>query len=179
MIFTNSCVNGDYLETNFLECQDILYLIHDVETLNSLNNNSAGVEKKPFQEQVNKLGYKATNVYKEQRNALGLVIGQKTIGIHLGTPLDYGFSNKLGEKILLDKRNLQITMMIDAKTGIIYGNEDKLLAFRTHSNFIDSGQYFDLMPKHECIVEIVKKMRAIDAEETDKFLREFLKWKNL
>ena len=40
------------LNLSFLECQDIMMLIHDVETLNSKNNYSAGLLKKPFQEQV-------------------------------------------------------------------------------------------------------------------------------
>ena len=47
--FHESCIEGNYLKTNFEECKDILKLIHDVESLNGKNNFSAGIEKQPFQ----------------------------------------------------------------------------------------------------------------------------------
>lgn len=177
--FHNSNLNGNILNTNFEECMDILYLIHDVETLNGLNNFSSGLEKQPFQEQVNKLGYKASKNYNQQRNSLNLVNGQMTLGTHGGAPLDYGLSNKNGKPVSLDVSKLKYTMLIDANTGLIYGTEDKLKAFRANSLFINNGYYFDLMPMHSCIIEIVNKMMLCDSQRTISFLINNLKWEEI
>ena len=177
--FHDSNINGRYLISNFEECKDILLLIHDVETLNGLRNYSSGLEKRPFQDQVNRLGYSASSSYTQQRFNFDLVLGQMTLGTHGGTPLDYGISNKKGSNILLDKNNLKISMMIKAETGIIYGVEDKLKAYRSHPLYINNGYYFDLMPMHNCIVEIVSQMMAYNAVETKNFLENVLKWKEI
>ncbi len=177
--FHASQIDNNYLKTNFEECKDILILIHDVEHLNGENNYSAGLQKQPFQQQVNKLGFRVSNLYFQQRTINNLVLGQMILGTHSGTPLDYGQSNKRGECFLLDISKLQISMMIDARTGMIYGEEDKLKAYRNSPLFINSGFYFDLMPKHECIVEIVNKMLNYDFNKTIDFLKNILKWEKI
>ena len=85
----DSRISNGLLSLSFEECQDIMILIHDVETLNGISNFSSGLEKQPFQEQVNKLGYKASSSYEQRRFVEGLVQGQMTLGTHGGTPLDY------------------------------------------------------------------------------------------
>ena len=177
--FHSSQIVDNKLKTNFEECKDILYLIHDVETLNGVNNFSAGLEKKPFQEQVNKLGFRANNKYQQKRFDLNLVIGQMTLGVHDGSPLDYGLSNKDGDEIFLDLNNLKYSMEIDAKTGLIYGREDKLKAFRNNDKFINSGFYYDLMPIHSCLIEIVSKMLDKNKEATILFLKNNLLWEEI
>ena len=179
MDFHFSNIIDGFLKTNILECEDILCLIHDVESLNGEFNYSSGLEKTPFQQQVNRLGYKATNKYVSQRNEKGLVLGQMTLGIHGGEPLDYGLSDKESFDVFLDTNNLKVSMIIDAKTGIIYGYEDKLKAYRNDPHFINEGTYFDLMPMHSCVVEIVEKMLDVDYEETIRFLEEVLMWEKL
>ena len=174
--FHDSLIDNNYLKTNFEECKDILILIHDVEHLNGERNYSAGLQKQPFQQQVNRLGFKTSNLYVQQRKTNNLVLGQMTLGTHGGTPLDYGESNKKGKEILLNILNLNKRMMIDARTGIIYREEDKLKAYRNSPFFINRGFYFDLMPKHECIVEIVNEMLNCDVNKTLNFLKDVLKW---
>lgn len=177
--FHESQTDAKYLLTNFEECKDILLLIHDVETLNGENNNSAGLEKKPFQQQVELLGYSASSIYQQQRYNCNLVLGQMTLGTHDGIPLDYGISNKSGDVIYLNKNNLKISMRINAQTGLIYGNEDKLKAYRNNPLFINEGYYFDLMPMHSCIVEIVNKMLDFNRSATIDYLKNILKWREL
>ena len=180
MDFHDSNINNGYLVTSFEECKDMMLLIHDVETFNGLNNYSAGVTKLPFQTQVNQLGFKTTNRYTQQRINEGLVTGQMTLGVHSGTPLDYGESNRADNRcIYLDISKLDITMMINAKTGIIYGTEDKLKAYRNNPLFVNNGQYFDLMPKHNCMIEIVTKMFNYDPIQTRDFLINTLQWEEI
>lgn len=177
--FHDSSLKDNHLISNFEECKDILLLIQDVEKLNGRVNLSAGLEKLPFQEQVSKLGYKADNSYEEQRKVRNLVLGQMTLGTHGGCPLDYGISDKKGVPVSLNLANLKISMMINAATGIAYGTEDKLKAYRNHPQFVDKGEYFDLMPAHSCIVEIVGAMMRADKNRTVDFLENDLKWKKI
>ena len=125
------------------------------------------------------LGYKSTNNYNYKRYDRGLVLGQMTLGNHFGSPIDYGISNKNGKIVKLNTDNLKISMNIDAKTGMIYGVEDKLKAYRDNPYFIDEGYYFDLMPMHKCIIEIVYKMMEVDSDETISFLLNELKWERI
>ena len=130
--FHSTQIRETNLITNFEECKDILYLIHDVEVYNAKYNKSAGLEKESFQKQVQLLGYKATSNYIEKRNRLGLVSGQMVLGRHEGTPLDYGYSNKTGETIILDTNKLKWALKINVengKAGKGYGSEDKLKAY--------------------------------------------------
>ena len=164
---------------SYEECKNILILIQDVEKLNGLVNSTAGLFKPPYRNVINKLFFDPTHEYLESRYTYDLVLNKMVLGNHSGAPLDYGKDVHNIKDLCLDIRNLQIQMFIDARTGIIYGNEDKLKAYRNELEFISSGMYFDLMPKHNCIIEIVSKMMEYDKTQTEKFLIEILKWKKL
>jgi hypothetical protein len=180
MDFHYSSIDDNSLLVSYEECEKMLILIHDVETLNGKYNYSAGILKQPFQQQVNRLGFRATNKYQESRYDNGLVYGQMTLGTHGGSPLDYGlFRDSSIRNIKLDINNLKIVMTIDAKTGHIYGNEDKLIAYRQFQEFFNYGYYFDLMPMHSCIVEIVSKMMAFDKNRTLNFIDSKLRWEKI
>lgn len=168
-----------YLHLSYEECKSILILIQDVEKLNGLVNSNAGLLKRPYGSVVNELRFDPTDEYIESRDLYDLVLDKMVLGNHSGTPLDYGKDAHTKHDLCLDIRNLQIQMFIDARTGIIYGYEDKLKAYRNEPEFISSGKYFDLMPKHNCLIEIVTKMMEYDKVSTEKFLIEELKWKKL
>ena len=111
---------------------------------------------------------------------MGLVSGQMTLGNHSGSALDYGISTRSDNKeIPLDISKLKISMKINAQTGIIYGTEDKLKAYISNSYFINNGYYFDFMPMHNCMIEIVNKMMTYDSKATIEFLLNELKWVNI
>lgn len=175
--FHCSRIENGNLCVSFEECKDILSLMHDVEYHNSQFNYSAGIMKGPFQAPINSLGYTTTANYQELRFNRGLVTGQMTLGTHNGDPLDYGASRRLDTtEVKLDISKLNIRMNIDSKTGIIYGTEDKLKAYRNSGDFINDGYYFDLMPKHDCMIEIFKKMYSVNPDETINFVMNQLKW---
>lgn len=177
MDFHNSMIRDGNLYVSFEECEDILCLMHDVEYHNSKSNFSAGIMKGPFQAPINTLGFTTTEKYSELRRIKNLVKGQMTLGTHNGTPLDYGISLRNDNPCIgLDISKLNIKMNINAVTGIIYGTEDKLKAYRNSNYFINSGYYFDLMPKHDCMIEIFNKMYAINPQRTLDFVTSQLKW---
>lgn len=174
----NNIIDGN-LHLNYEECKSILILIQDVEKLNGLVNFNAGLLKPSYRSVVNELLFDPTDDYVESRDLYNLVLGKKVLGNHSGTPLDYGKDVHTIPNLFLDIRNLQIQMSIYARTGMIYGREDKLKAYRNEPEFISSGRYFDLMPKHNCVIEIVTKMMEYDKISTEKFLIEELKWKKI
>ena len=177
MDFHCSKIFNGKLIVSFEECKDMLTLMHDVEYHNSKFNYSAGIMKSPFQAPINSLGFTTTTNYKELRLKRSLVLGQMTLGVHNGSPLDYGASRRIDDNLIeLDIDKLNIRMNIDSETGIIYGKEDKLKAFRQQFDFINKGYYFDLMPKHDCMIEIVSKMMKFNKEKTLVFLYDELKW---
>lgn len=177
--FHEDNISNNKLYLSYEECQNLLILIQDVEKLNGLVNSTAGLLKLPYKTIVNALSYDTTDNYLELRNNKGLVLGQMVLGNHTGSPLDFGKDTHNTKDLYLDISSLEIKMFIDANSGIIYGKEDKLKAYREQPEFISSGRYFDLMPKHICIVEIVKKMLEYDKEKTELFLKDVLKWKKL
>ena len=178
--FHETYLDGDDLLLSFSECQDILILMHDVEVLNSTQNNSAGILKDAFVSPVKELGWTTTDQYTPLRYSRGLVYGKMNLGVHDGEKLEFGkISLARDRDVRLNTRNLRVSMMIDAKTGIIYGTEDKLKAYRSSVDFIPEGRYYDLMPVHECMKEIVRKMFMKDENATVQFLTEQLKWKKI
>lgn len=178
--FHCSKIEDGCLCVSFDECKDILCLMHDVEFHNSQFNYSAGIMKGPFQTPINLLGYTTTTNYRELRSLKGLVLGKMTLGTHNGDPLDYGASRRKDtSKVMLDINKLNIKMNIDSKTGIIYGTEDKLKAYRSEIDFVNDGFYFDLMPKHDCMIEIFQKMYLTNPYETIDFVIKELKWTKL
>lgn len=177
--FHEENITNNNLYLSFEECKSLLILIQDVEKLNGLVNSTAGLLKPPYRKVINKLAFDPTDEYIESRYIHGLVLDKMILGNHLGAPLDYGKDIHSAHDLCLDIRNLQIQMLINAKTGIIYGQEDKLKAYRKETEFISNGKYFDLMPKHDCIIEIVTKMMKYNKIGTEKFLIEELKWKKL
>lgn len=175
--FHESNIGDGKLFLSYEECKNILILIQDVEKLNGLVNSTAGLLKPPYRSVINLLSFDPTDIYKELRHNHHLVLDKMILGNHVGTPLDYGKDAHTEKELYLDINNLQIQMFIDAKTGIIYGNEDKLKAYRNEPEFIFAGKYFDLMPKHDCVIEIVTKMMEYDEAQTEDFLINVLKWK--
>ncbi|MBE7074237.1 MAG: hypothetical protein E7379_04025 [Clostridiales bacterium] len=174
-----SSIADNNLYLSYEECKNLLILIQDVEKLNGLENSTAGLLKSPYRSVIKKLSFEPTDTYQELRHNNHLVLNKMILGNHIGTPLDYGKDIHTEKELYLDIQNLQIQMFIDAKTGIIYGNEDKLKAYRSEPEFVFTGKYFDLMPKHNCIIEIVTKMIKYNKIQTEKFLIEILKWKKL
>ena len=176
--FHDSQISNGYLLTNFDECKDMMYLIQDVEVYNQVNNQTAGLLKPAYSSQVRILGYTPTNKYLQMRQNLNLVLGQDVLGTHSGTPLDYGKSDKISNyQIKLNLSNLRYSCNIPAKTGLRNGfAEDKLRAFRKFRGFINEGTYYDLMPAHSCIIEIVNEMLKCDQTATINFLKNDLKW---
>ena len=164
------------LEVSFEDCKNILILMHDVEKLNSMFNISAGLDKPSFQEPISEFNYKVGNEYQEKRQVKKMILGQGSSGRNSGSKLDYGFCGTDRKQIELDLSKLEVGIMIDAKTGTLYGSEDKLKHFRSHSYFIKDGKYFDLMPKHNCIKEIVSKMLSFNQADTINFLENELGW---
>lgn len=169
----------DKLYLSFEECKNILILLQDVEQLNGTNNRNAGILKRPYRDVVNSLNFDVTDEYVESRFERDLVLGEMVLGNHFGLPLDYGKDTHTAEDLWLDINNLRIQTFADATTGIIYSNEDKLKAFRREPEFIPNGRYFDLMPQHSCIIEIVSKMSEYDEFQTQNFLTNVLKWEKL
>lgn len=175
--FHESIIKGDQLHLSFQECMNILILIQDVEKLNGTVNKTAGLLKTPYRSVVNQLGFDTTHVYQETRFNQGLVLGQMMLGNHMGSPLDYGKDIHDYKDLALNIRNLTIQMFIDAKTGLAFNwKEDKLKAYRNEKEFMPYGKYFDLMPKHICLIEIVGKMSEYDRKTTENFLINILKW---
>lgn len=177
--FHESSIRNNNLYLSYEECKNILILIQDVEKLNGLVNSTAGLLKPPYRSVINRLSFEPTDTYKELRYNHDLVLDKMILGNHTATPLDYGKDTHTAKELCLDIKNLQIQMFIDSKTGVIYGNEDKLKAYRNEPEFVFTGKYFDLMPKHICITEIVTKMIKYDKNQTDKFLIDVLKRKKL
>ena len=177
--FHERCIDKGKLYLSYEECKNILILIQDVEKLNGIVNSSAGLLKLPYRSVVNRLLFDTQDSYIELRNNRNLVLGQMTLGNHQGLPLDYGKDCNYTKEICLNINKLQIKMYVDARTGLVYGIEDKLKAYRNEPEFVATGRYFDLMPKHECIIEIVNKMMEYDRLSTRDFLINTLKWKSL
>ena len=177
--FHSSMINNGFLNLSYEECKNILILIQDVETINGYTNNTAGLLKSSYRSVVNQLNYDTTNEYTESRLQRGLVIGKMVLGNHNGNSLDYGKDINENKNINLDITKLDVKMNVNAKSGLVYGTEDKLKAYRREEEFIDSGYYFDLMPIHRCIIEIINKMLEYDALQTECFLINILKWKKL
>ncbi len=171
-----SYVDDLKLKCSFDECKQMLLLIQDVEYLNGLQNSSSGVQKPAYRSVVNSIGYDTTADYLEQRQNFNLVKGQMILGNHRGNPLDYGKStNENSPEIVLDIIKLQVKFYIDAQAEN-NSNFDKLKAYRNDIDFVNDGRYFDLMPKHSCLVEIIEKMKSFNHEETENFLINTLKW---
>ena len=175
--FHESSIENNKLYLSYDECKNILILIQDVEKLNGLVNSTAGLLKTPYRSVINELWFDPTDDYTELRYNKNLVLGKMVLGNHTGSPLDYGKDVHFSKEVCLEIDALQVKMLIDAKSGKIYGMEDKLKAYRREPEFVAAGSYFDLMPKHSCVKEIVSKMLEHDKPQTEKFLIDVLKWK--
>ena len=170
-----TCVNKitRQWQTSFEELEMVMLLLHDVEVL---NQPGLGTTKPAFREVVQSLGYEPTLAYRQQRQEFNLVCGQSVMGRHGGAGLDWGRFSSWCTPIFLDLSELQVACFIQASTGRLYGPEDKLSCYRQHPEFINTGEFYDLMPKYMVMKPIMTGMMKIDRNRADKFARTFLKW---
>ena len=162
--------------TSFEELEMVMLLLHDVEVL---NQPVLGATKPAFKVVVQSLGYEPTLEYRQQRQLFGLVCGQSVMGRHDGVGLDWGRFVSHNIAIDLDVSKLQVACFIQAATGRLYGYEDKLSCYRQHPDFINTGEFYDLMPKHFVMNPIMHSLMTIDRIRADKFARDCLKWTTL
>lgn len=159
--------------TSFEELGMIMLLLHDVEVL---NQPQLGATKPAFRVVVQSLGYEPTLQYRQQRDRLGLVLGQSVMGRHNGVGLDWGRYTSTHTPMAISTDGLEVATYIQASNGRLYGNEDKLSCYRRHPDFCDHGEFYDLMPKHVVMRNIVLAMKQCDAERTERFVTKWLKW---
>ncbi len=177
--FHSDDLDENLLSVSLTDCENILILMQDVELINAQTNQTAGLLKPAFSSVVKMLGYVPTKEYFEQRNARGLIISSMVLGKHSGEPLDYGKSkNEDTKSIKLNLENLKISFKIWTNKSTFQG-EDKLKAFRQDADFLPTNFYYDLMPQHSCMLEIVQKMKAFDSKKTENFLLNTLKWRKI
>lgn len=170
-----TCVNKftRQWQTSFEELGMVMLLLHDVEVL---NQPDLGATKPAFKVIVQALGYEPTLEYQQQRQRFNLVCGQSVMGRHGGSGLDWGRFSSRRTPMFLDISELQVACFIQASTGRLYGYEDKLSCYRHHPDFINTGEFYDLMPKHMVMKPIMTGMMKVDRVRADKFARNFLKW---
>lgn len=165
--------------TSFEEIMMCLILLHDVETANM---SSIALTKGSFRDAVHKIGYEPSSAYSEMRSTMGLVKDQCVMGRHNGAPLDWGYYGCRDTPIDLDITGLQVAGFVNAMDGKLSGKtwvrdkEDKLSCFRSDPNFIPTGMYYDLMPKHNVIIPLARHLLAKDAVRADCFFKNILKW---
>jgi len=161
--------------TSFEELEMAMILLHDVEVL---NQPLMGTTKKAFSAVVESLGYKPTLDYRQQREQLGLVFGKSVMGRHDGDPLDWGRFESFMTPITISLIGLDRAGFIRASDGHsrFSSYEDKLLCYRGHSDFVQEGEYYDLMPVHAVMKPFIEAMKRCDAERTETFVSEMLKW---
>lgn len=159
--------------TSFEELAMAMILLHDVEVM---NQPTLGATKPAFKAVVQSLGYEPTLRYVQQRQRLGLVVGQCVMGRHNGIGLDWGRCASQKTPIEVDVSDFQVAAYIRASDGRLYGTEDKLSCYREHKDFCRQGEFYDLMPKHVVMNPIVTAMKAKDLPRAEKFVREWLKW---
>ena len=162
--------------TSFEELGMCLMLLQDVEVKNV---PSQGPTKPAFRDVVRSVGYEPSKAYVEQRNRFNLVKGKCVMGRHDGEELDWGYYSNVRTPIDIDITDLEVATFIDAKTGRLYGSEDKLSCFRSDPNFNQDGFYYDLMPRHVVMVPIVKSMIKCDEQRANNFFERFLRWQKI
>lgn len=175
--FHDSNIKDNFLKLSFNSCEDLLCLMHDVEVINMKINSTAGLLKPAIASVVADMGFKTTNNYVSQRYKRELVLGKMVLGSHDGEPLEFGKSTKNDtDFVLLDINKLKINYTIPVDNGLLWGVEDKLKAFRNDADFINNGNYFDLMPMHICMLEIFDKMRTFNPTKAYSFAINILNW---
>ena len=162
-----------YNKLTYIILSMAMILLHDVEVM---NQPTLGTTKPAFKIVVQSLGYEPTLRYVQQRQQFGLVVGQCVMGRHSGNGLDWGRCASLDTPMEIDISGFRVAAYIRASDGRLYGDEDKLSCYRGHRDFCKDGEFYDLMPKHEVMNPIVTAMKATDAQRTEKFVRESLKW---
>lgn len=167
----SSSGNRRVWNTSFEELQVFLILLQDIELR---NNPSVGITKPDFDKYVRELGYEATLSYRISGHKYAL--GEAVMGRHLGYPLPWGFYSDDTTPIKLDITNLRYDYVvpIDSDKAI-----DMLSYCKGHPNFERSGNYWDYMPMHSCLLDIVRAMINFDRERTRNFLVNVLKWNEL
>ena len=160
-------------KTSVEELEMVMVLLHDVEVH---NQPQLGATKPAFKVVVEAIGYEPTRNYMPLRDALGLVAGQSVMGRHGGGDLDWGYYSNMNTPLNLDISTLQVRGFIDAKTGILFGTEDKLSCFRGHNCFRNEGFYYDLMPKHDVMIPIMKVISDVNSARANQFAIDSLKW---
>ena len=163
------------LNITFDQIKMMLVLLQDVEVL---NNPDSWYVKPALLKEVNKINYNLSSNYKPSRDAFGLVKGKEKIGVHSGTPLDYGFIKNTGQLSKISIKNLQVSFVLDASLEQ-KKSFDKLKAYRGFSTFKGAIKYYDLMPRHNVIPELYSMMLNINKNETARFVEDTLKWERI
>lgn len=154
--------------TSFEELEAFLILLQDIEVI---NNPGLGPTKPAFDIFVRELGYKATKEYQISGNAY--IVGKAVIGRHLGSPLPWGFFSDKTTPMVIDVTDLKYDYVVPVNS--IKGN-DMLQHYVKHPSFENNGEYWDYMPMHSCLINIVSEMKKTDITRTEIFLKNILKW---
>jgi hypothetical protein len=153
-----------YWNTSFEELESFLILLQDIE---EINHPDIGITKQNFARFVAHLNYKPTASY--VKSGAHLHLSSAVMGSHKGEPLPWGFVDNIITPICLNVTNLQNSFFLP--------NQDvKLSYFSAHSRFENSGEYWDYMPMHSCLIDIITAMKRTDANRTDNFVKNKLKW---
>lgn len=170
--FINNLNGNLFWKTSFEELELFLTLLQDIEVL---NNPSLGITKQAYAQFVTQLGYTATNSYTLQGSSL--YKGYATMGKHNGSPLPWGYIDIKTTPMQIDITGLKVSAFPNAIDGLIsYHNDDKLLQYRNHPSFIISGLYWDYMPLHSCIIQLIQEMKKIENHRTNQFVKRALGW---
>lgn len=170
--YVNRVGGSLFWETSFEELESFLILLQDIE---AINNPVANITKPNYANFVTQLGYTATNTYTVQGS--NFYIGTAIMGKHTGRPLPWGYVDIKTTPITLDVTGIKCSAFPNASNGLIPNHtDDKLLTFRNHTSFVNTGSYWDYMPLHSCIVMIINEMKKVNANRTDLFVKNILKW---
>jgi hypothetical protein len=164
-----SIVNNRYIwHTSFEELEAFLILLQDIEVI---NNPSMGATKPAYAQFVLQLGYTPTLNYSISGN--GFICGRAVIGRHSGSQLPWGFVSNTTSPMNVDVTGLKYDYVIPANP---IRSDDLLSHYRLHQSFQNVGNYWDYMPMHSVLINVITAMRSYDMQRTDLFVRTVLGW---
>jgi len=160
--------NRNIWHTSFEELEAFLILLQDIEVI---NNPRLGATKPAYAQFVTQLGYTPTLNYSISGNRY--ICGTAVIGRHSGTPLPWGIVANITTPLNVDVTGLKYDYIVPATPVVV---PDLLAHYRAHNSFQNTGNYWDYMPMHSALINIVTAMRNHNPARTDAFLRSVLKW---
>lgn len=165
-------INGKKIwKTSFEELEVFLILLQDIEVR---NNPKLGATKPDFDKFVRQLGYKATTNY--EISGIKHILGEAVIGRHNGSPLPWGYYSNKATPITVDVTNLKYDYVVSFNSA---KGKDMLQHYVDHAKFESNGDYWDYMPMHSCLLDIVDAIKKCDNKRAEKFLLDVLKWERL